>query len=292
MDIRTLQYFVTIVECGNISIAAKKIHMTQPQLSKQIKNLEEELGTVLMERGPRNITLTDAGKKLYEYAQSIIDISNIAMQDIRNFSEGKKGTLRIGCSSSCSHHLLSIISKDFSIKNPEITYQIFEKNTFELIELLEKNIIEIAILRSPLPDSSSFHSEIITKERMIAVARPEFFSEDQTDFNIEHLSNKPVILYRRWESFLKNYFKSKNVSPKYICINDDARTSLSWAEEGMGIAILPPSAIYNTENNSIICKDIRQDEMDTAIAIAWKESKYVSRTLENFIKAALSFNNY
>jgi len=127
---------------------------------------------------------------------------------------------------------------------------------------------------------------------MIAVARPEFFSEDQTDFNIEHLSNKPVILYRRWESFLKNYFKSKNVSPKYICINDDARTSLSWAEEGMGIAILPPSAIYNTENNSIICKDIRQDEMDTAIAIAWKESKYVSRTLENFIKAALSFNNY
>lgn len=62
MDIRTLQYFVTIVECGNISIAAKKIHMTQPPLSKQIKNLEEELGTILMERGPRSITLTDAGK--------------------------------------------------------------------------------------------------------------------------------------------------------------------------------------------------------------------------------------
>lgn len=178
------------------------------------------------------------------------------------------------------------------MKNPEITYQIFEKNTFELIELLEKNIIEIAILRSPFPDSSSFHAEIITKERMIAVARPEFFDQNEADFDIANLSDKPVILYRRWESLLKNYFKSKNVSPKYVCINDDARTSLSWAEEGMGIAILPPSAIYNIESNSIICKDIRQDEMDTAIAIAWKESKYVSRALENFIDAALSFNNY
>ena len=138
MDIRTLQYFVAVVECGNISIAAKKLHMTQPPLSKQIQNLESELNVVLMERGPRNITLTAAGKKLYEYALSIIDISNIAVQDIRDFSTGKKGTLRIGCASSCSHHLLSIISEDFSVKYPDITYQVFEKTPLNLLNFLSK----------------------------------------------------------------------------------------------------------------------------------------------------------
>lgn len=292
MDIRTLQYFVAIVECGNISVAAKKLHMTQPPLSKQIKNLEEELDTVLMERGPRNITLTDAGKKLYEYAQSIIDISNIAIQDVRDFSTGRKGNLRIGCSSSCSHYLLSIISKNFSKKYPDISYQIFEKNTFELIELLDKNIIEIAILRSPFPGNSSFHCEIITKERMIVAGLPEFFDCNEKLFDISLLSGKPVILYRRWETFLKTYFKSTNIFPKYVCINDDARTSLSWAEEGMGIAILPPSAIHNIEKDMLVCKNIKQEKMETAIAIAWKASKYISPTLKNFIDIALDFKNY
>lgn len=177
MDIRTLQYFVTIVECGNFSIAAKKLHMTQPPLSKQIQNLESELDVLLMERGPRNITLTDAGKKLYEYAQSMIALSNIATQDIRDFSSGQKGQLRIGCASSCSSLLLSVIAKEFSIKYPDITYQIFEKNTFELIELLDQNIIEVALLRSPFPDHESLQSEIIMKERFVAVASSKFVKD-------------------------------------------------------------------------------------------------------------------
>ena len=296
MDIRTLQYFVAVVECGNISIAAKKLHMTQPPLSKQIQNLESELNVVLMERGPRNITLTAAGKKLYEYALSIIDISNIAVHDIRDFSTGKKGTLRIGCASSCSHHLLSIISEDFSVKYPDITYQVFEKNTFELVELLEQNIIEIAILRSPFPNNVSLNFEIITSEKMVAVARPEFFGNEkgmpENNLDMKLLSDKPVILYRRWETFLKNRFKILNVSPKYICINDDARTSLSWAKAGMGIAVLPPSAVHDTDGSDIICREIDQQGLDTSIAIAWKNTKYVSHALESFIETALGSNSY
>ena len=293
MDIRTLQYFVAVVECGNISVAAKKLHMTQPPLSKQIQNLEAELDVVLMERGPRSITLTAAGKKLYEYAISIIDISNAAIQDVRDFSIGKKGILRIGCASSCSHYLLSIISESFSSVYPGINYQIFEKNTFELIDLLERNVVEIAILRSPFPNNDAFCFEEIINERMVAVARPEFFHTEKgapdEPFNAEFLSGKPIILYRRWEPFLKNYFKSLNVSPEYICINDDARTSLSWAKAGMGIAILPHSAVQNTDDADVICKPLNQSSLNTSIGIAWKDTTHMSRALECFIDVALNF---
>jgi DNA-binding transcriptional LysR family regulator len=285
MDIRSLQYFVTIVECGNFSNAAKKLHMTQPPLSRQIQLLESELEVVLMERGPRNITLTDAGKKLYKYAQSMIDISNVAIQDISDFSDGKRGSLRIGVASSCNGFLLSIIAKDFSVRYPEITYQIFEKNTFELIELLDKNIIEIAILRSPFPNNTSFYSEVIAKERIVAIARPEFFGNDNLTFEISELNGKPIILYRRWETILRNYLDGINATPKYLCINDDARTSLAWAQEGMGIALLPSSTIYNIKDDTILCKSISQDSIETEISIAWKDSRYVSTALENFIDA-------
>lgn len=291
MDIRTLQYFVTIVESGNFSSAAKKLHMTQPPLSRQIQNLESELGIMLMERGPRNIILTDAGKKLYEYAQIMINLSDIAVRDIQDFSSGKKGQLRIGCASSCNDLLLSIISRDFSVKFPEITYQIFEKNTFELIDLLEKNIIEIAIVRSPFPNKDTLQSEIIMKENFVAAARPDFFEDENAPFDPKELSGKPVILYRRWEAFLKNYFKNRDISPEYLCSNDDARTSLAWAKEGMGIALLPYSTVYNIRDKSILYKNIDQSNLNTDISIAWKNSNYVSHALKNFIDTVLKFKN-
>lgn len=289
MDIRTLQYFVTIVECGNFSSAAKKLHMTQPPLSRQIQNLESELGILLMERGPRNIILTDAGKKLYEYAQIMINLSDIAVRDIQDFSSGKKGQLRIGCASSCNDLLLSIISREFSVKFPDITYQIFEKNTFELIELLEKNIIEIAIVRSPFPNKDALQSEIIMRENFVAVAQPGFFEDENASFEAKELSGKPVILYRRWESFLKNYFKSRDISPEYLCSNDDARTSLAWAKEGMGIALLPRSTVYNIKDQTVLYRDIDRYNLNTDISIAWKNSNYVSHALKNFIDTVLNF---
>lgn len=291
MDIRTLQYFVTIVESGNFSSAAKKLHMTQPPLSRQIQNLESELGVMLMERGPRNIILTDAGKKLYEYARIMINLSDIAVRDIQDFSSGKKGQLRIGCASSCNDLLLSIISRDFSIKFPEITYQIFEKNTFELIDLLDKNIIEIAIVRSPFPNKDTLQSEIIMKENFVAAARPDFFEDEHGPFDAKELSGKPVILYRRWETFLKNYFKSRGILPEYLCSNDDARTSLAWAKEGMGIALLPHSTVYNIKDKTILYKNIDQNNLNTDISIAWKNSNYVSHALKNFINTVLNFKN-
>ena len=174
MDIKTLQYFIAIAECGNFSKAAKKLYMTQPPLSKQIQLLESELGVLLIERGSRECTLTDAGKRLYDYAQSIIDISNAAIQDMDTFSHGNNGVLRIGVASSASNLLLTIIEKSFAKQYPEVIYQLFEKNTFELINLLEKSVIEVALLRSPFPDNASFHSETIKKESIIAVASENF----------------------------------------------------------------------------------------------------------------------
>lgn len=283
MDIRSLQYFIAVVEMGSISGAAKKLHLSQPPLSQQIKLLEAELGVLLMERGPRNITLTDAGKKLYKYALSITDITNLAIQELRDFSKGNAGVLRIGIASSCGTMLLSILEEKFCPNFPNATYQLFEKNTFELIELLEKNIIEVAFLRTPFQEQAAFESTVLAKESIVAIGCPEFFEDTDTSLSVKDLVGKPLIVYRRWEHVIRDYLKQYNIVANYYCTNDDARTCLSWAYAGMGIAFVPSSILYRSQKDKIVCKTIADDSLTTEIHLAWKAARYLSPITANFI---------
>ena len=95
MDLKQLSYFTAIVDEGSISAAAKKLHISQPPLSNQMKSLEAELGVVLFERGLRSITLTDAGKLMYERANTILDMASAAKMEIDSLGNGLRGTLRI-----------------------------------------------------------------------------------------------------------------------------------------------------------------------------------------------------
>lgn len=101
MNIKQLQYFVTIVENGTITAAAKKLGISQPPLSAQMKLLEEELGVTLMERGGRQIRLTDAGRILYRRAVSIVELTDTTLKELTDFRTGISGVLRLGTVSSC-----------------------------------------------------------------------------------------------------------------------------------------------------------------------------------------------
>ena len=284
MDIRSLQYFIAVVEAGTISGAAKKLNISQPPLSQQIKLLESELGVVLMKRGPRNIVLTDAGKTLYKRALSIVDFINVTHLEISNYNNGLQGVLRIGTASSCGPILLDIIEDAFRKTYPNITYQIFEKNTFELMELLENNIIEIAFARTPFPEGTSINSLILTKESIIATGTELFLTNEEDLISFQQLVDKPLIVYRRWEPIISGYFKKHNINPQYYCINDDARTSISWARSGMGIALVPSSVSNYFRDERLICKMINDEFLQTEICLVWKSSRYLSPIATNFIE--------
>ena len=124
MDLKQLSYFVKIVEEGSISGAAKKLFMSQPPLSSQMKLLETELDCTLFERGSRTIHLTEAGETLYNYSRSLLQLSNVAKQETMNAARHFNGVLRIGIVSS-------LIGSDalgwlcgFSKQYPGIHYEI------------------------------------------------------------------------------------------------------------------------------------------------------------------------
>lgn len=266
MDLKQLTYFVTVAGEGTISAAAKKLHMTQPPLSNQLKLLEEEVGCLLFERGPRSVRLTDAGRMMYERASTLLHMSDLLKEELKEFRKGGRGTLRLGVVSSVSGTLFCRWFGDFHRLHPDIRFELFEADTYQLLERLRDGLIELAIVRTPFP-TGDFLSFPLKKEAIVAAghvhyfplrsqAVPGFFGEDRPAvgeltsgeqlpeaISLAALSRMPLILYRRWETVLTAAFHKENLPFEPFCKNDDARTTAFLADAGVGVGILPESAV-------------------------------------------------
>lgn len=284
MDIKQLTYFITIAEEGTITHAANKLHMAQPPLSTQLKLLEDELGIKLIERGARKVKLTDAGKILYKRAKHILEITNSTTKEIEEFRKGIQGTLRLGTISSSGTALLSKRIINFNKKYPNIKFEIHEGNTYELIEKMNSGIIEVGIVRTPF-NSQNFECLFLETEPMVAVMSSSYkFESDKDEILLEDLKDMPLIIYRRFEKILLGEFQELGFEPNIFCINDDARTTILWARAGLGIGIVPKSAINFDFMDNIKYKEINKDSLRTQISAIWIRGRYLSMAAKKFLE--------
>lgn len=290
MDIKNLQYFVTVVECTSITKAAKALHISQPPLSQQLKILEAELGTKLFERGSRNITLTDAGETLYQRAKIILDYTEETCREIKDIGNGNNGKIRMGTISSINPAMLANVISDFSEEYPNVQFEIFERNTYELLDSLENNLIELAFVRTPFDTNKKHEKILMGKDSLVAFAHKDFFKNVTTEMlEPEFFNNKPVIIYRRWKFFFNNYFAERGISPVYWCINDDAKTALLLALSGKGIAILPKSITPINSDENMFYVPVDSEILTTEVYAIWNPDRFVSPAMQNFIEVLKSF---
>jgi DNA-binding transcriptional LysR family regulator len=282
MDIRQLKYFIAITEEEQITKAAKKLHLAQPHLSRQLKLLEDELGVKLVERGSKKIQLTDAGKMLKNRAEQIIQLTESTVRELKDFNEGLCGTLRIGAVSSSGTAILNERISNFHRKYPGVNFEIWDGNTYKILELLNSGVIEIGIVRTPF-DIDSYESILLPMEPMIAAMREDLYWEGSNTLRLEELKERPLIIYRRFEELILELCRKARFEPRIICKNDDARTTLLWADTGLGIAIVPKSAIKLVGSMQLKYKEIEEPFLTTQIAAIWMKDKYISPCSEQFL---------
>lgn len=286
MDIRQLLYFTTIAEEGSISAAAKKLHLSQPPLSYQMKLLEEELHLPLIERSARGIALTEAGRVLYKRAQGILELSELTRKEMLAMASGFTGTLHIGTVSSSGASLLGWRIPAFHQKYPQIGFAIHEGNTFELMEMLESGLIELAIVRTPF-HSDQLNCLYLSPEPMIAAGAASFFPAGMPSgqpISLELLGHAPVILYRRFEKILLSLCEQKGITPQVFCIADDARTTLMWAEAGLGVAVVPQSAYRIMPHHNMVYGKLSEEDLHTRIAAVCKKGCSLSWAAQQFLE--------
>ena len=243
MELKQLHEFVTVVKEGTISGAARKLNLSQPPLSAQMKLLEEEFGCLLFERGPRKILLTEAGRLLYDRAVTLLELADVTRKELQDCRDGVTGALRLGVVSSVGSSLLPEWIRNFHEKNPAVRFELFEANTYQLLEQLHANLLELAIVRTPFQEEN-LTVYPICEEPMLAVGDGRFFQDigEAGEITLSQLSRLPLILYRRWEKPLMEAAAQDSLTLSCFCINDDARTTARLADCGLGVGVIPASS--------------------------------------------------
>lgn len=282
MDIKELTNFIAIAENGSISKAARELHISQPPLTKQLQRLETELNVTLFERTSKGVTLTKKGRTFYRRALSLIAFSESIFSELNSKSES---TINIGMISSSSAYSIMLIEK-YLLENDD-SFSITEGITFNLLELLEKHLIDLAIIRTPFDMNKFFEYVKLIDDELVVVGRPTFLNNDLEAIRFETLYSLPIIAARRWVSHIeKNMPESHgNLDFKYIC--DDNRTALSFATKGLCVALLPKSTLERFEpafsKDFLISKSIAHTFTKTSLYLVYDKDNIFSTASQKFV---------
>ena len=276
MEMKQLEYFCSIVEAGTISGAAKALHMTQPPLSYQMKMLEDELEVQLFLRGTKKITLTEAGVALYERAESLLKMADITKREV--FRIGTAATIHIGMTPSSVSMMAEYLAR-FAQKFPAIHFDIHEGSTFALREQLENQVVDITTLRTPLI-IKGYETKSLAKEKLLIMALPahEIMQQDPQKLTLKTLSQYKIILSRRYRRYVLSAFEEKGIFCDIYCECQDARTALTLAENGLGVAVLPASMQKLTSR--VVCREIIDADLTTEILLAWRKERLPAEVQE------------
>lgn len=288
MDIKQLTYFRAIVTEGHITGAAKRLFMTQPALSQQLKLLEGELGVKLVERGSRRISLTEAGHLLYDRAGQMLDILHTTTAELKELHEGYKGSLSIGSIASSGVTLLPDLIRSFHKQYPNIKFQLWEGDTHRILELLSNGLIEVGIVRSVF-DLELYHSVNLPPEPMIVAMSQEWVGEEEAaHISMDEISDKPLLLHRSNELMITECCQRFGFEPQIICKGDDVRSLLVLANKGLGLAIVPKSALGLVPSHTLIYREIIDAPIKIKKSVIWMRHRYLSTAAKHFLDMMFS----
>lgn len=254
MNFNNLLYFKTIVEQGQISRAARALHMSQPPLSQRLKELEAELGTTLIERSGRNWAVTSEGKALYQRALHILDLVNTIPDEIRTARRGVEGLVTIGCT-TLSLSLLTEFIPRLNRLHPGISIRLLLDDSTILEHKLVEHAIDFCITIAAHAESG-LHIVPLQPTRSVLVVPPSLStdalvraSREGQAVDIAELHEKPIIIFRRFDgsgTYTKTMelFQEHGITPRIVLDSPDSRVLLNMLEQSLEtIALVPDSEV-------------------------------------------------
>lgn len=277
MELRQLEYFCKIADMGSFNEAARRLNISQPPLSYQIRQLEQELNVRLFERTSRGVVLTEAGRVLYERATRLLDYAQSTSQEVA--ATGRKQILRLGITSSTVTTILPYISA-FTRAYPDVMFEVRDGATLTLLQYLLDGIIDISVARTPLR-RDEVDSATLCTEPMIAVSPAGRYPSEGATTRLRALQNRPLILYRRYEELILGTFRRQGLNPEVFCVCDDARDAMLWVGAGLATAIFPES--MRSLCRGLDIQTLEEPELETQTMLVWKKGIRLPQTVQNFL---------
>jgi DNA-binding transcriptional LysR family regulator len=247
MELRHLRYFVAVAEAENVTRAALKLHVSQPALSRQIRDLEEELGFLLLQRDGKSVRLTDAGRVFLSEARAVLKRSEEAINAARAIATGEKGELRVGYAPSLTARILPPALRAFQAEFPKVRVKLHDLSTEEMLAQVRQEKLDLAFLVRPTPAMlRGQRFEPLAKESMrLAVAPSHPFSRLRR-VALEAAAKEPLITYSNEQypearQYLDALFATIKTRPRIAQEHDSVASLITAVEAGAGVALVSES---------------------------------------------------
>lgn len=286
MEIRMLRYFLTVAAEQNISQAARVLHITQPTLSRQIKEFEEKLGTDLFIRENKKMFLTESGMLLKKRAEEILLLNDKIDQEFLNKRQGfLSGHISIGCVEADNSDTLAMFLEELIADHPQITFNIFSGTSDDIVEKLDKGLLDVALLLEPV--STEKYDKVILprQERWGLLVSNESFLGNKNHITVDELVGIPLLCSSRLDvqnmfySWAKLEEKELNIIGTFNLIFN----VFSLVENRIGSALTIEGAISNRKSEGVKFLPL-VPEIKTNCVLVWKKNAILSPTVHKLIE--------
>lgn len=285
MDIRVLQYFLTVAREESITKAAETLHMTQPPLSRQLKDLEDELGKQLLIRGSKKVTLTEDGMLLRKRAEEMVDLMEKTKAELTSSSENINGEIHIGGGETDAVSFLAQAAHNLQKEHPLIRYHIYSGDAGHVTERLDKGLIDFGLLVEPVDITKYDYIRLPIKDTWGVLMRKDSPLAEKDNICAEDLLDKPLIVSHQtstsseMSAWLKTDISKLNIVATYDLIYNASH----FVKKGFGYAVALDKLI-NTSGDSNLCYKPLYPTLEAGLCIVWKKYQVFSRASDTFLR--------
>lgn len=290
MEIRVLRYFLAVVGEESITKASEMLHITQPTLSRQLSQMEEEIGVKLFHRGSRKIKLTNEGILLRRRAEEILQLVDKTERELVEQEEQVEGKVTLGCGEIASVRLLPELFRSFRGKYPGVSFDLFTATADLVKEQMDKGLLDIGLLLEPVDVEKYDFLRFDMKENWVVLMRPDDPLAERESITAKELALLPLILPRRsavqseLASWFGDYYNKLDVA---FTSNLNTNGAI-MVEDGLAYSIVVEGAVSLWDQKRVTFRPLSPALTATSV-FAWKRGQPFSLAATKFIEYAKSF---
>ena len=286
MELRTLKYFLVVAREENITKAAALLHVTQPTLSRQMMQLEEELGVQLFTRSSHNIILTEQGMLLKRRAQELVSLADKTKQELAQ-QQILSGEIAIGSGEYRSSVLLAQILARFHEQHPQVRYEIFSGNSDDIKERIERGLLDVGFLLEPVDVSKYEFVRIPIREEWGVLVSEGSKLAQKTSVTPQDLADKPLLFARRdlVKRELMNWFGSYADDLNIVACGNLPFNLSMRVPQGMGAYL----SIQKSCKYDGVCFRPLSPKLESNVVLAWKKNQAMSSAAQGLIEEAKKY---
>lgn len=284
MELRVLQYFLAVAREQNISAAAQSLHLTQPTLSRQLMELEKELGKQLMIRGSRKITLTEDGMRLRRRAEEILELVDRTEKEVMQSDDTVSGDIYIGTGETDGVRQIVRAANQLQGSHPGIRFHIVSGDAMDVCERLDKGLLDFGILLGDMDKTKYSCMELPMKDTWGVLMRRDSHLAQQETVSPRDLWDKPLILSRQVDnkSGLYRWLRKEPSELHTVATYNLIYNASLMVDEGMGYAFTLDKLVNTAGSN--LCFRPLKPRLELGMYLVWKKSQLFSRAAELFLE--------